>query len=104
MAIEQIDYASGVRVRRSRLAFIALVLIAIAAAGLAIAFIDGTTNTDFIGVGSLPVAAVATLLAIVAIVRKTSRGTLSFVSVGIAVTYWAALAAMVVPKLLASRR
>src|SRR5882672_2912300 len=58
MAVQQIDYASGVGAGRSRFALITLVLMAIAAAGLAVAFLDGTNNTNIIGMGSLPVAAV----------------------------------------------
>jgi len=90
MAVEQIDYASRVGVGRSRFALITLVLMSIAAAGLAVAFLDGTNNTNIIGMGSLPIAAVATVLAIVAVCRRVSRGTLAWVSVAIAVSYWAA--------------
>ena len=77
---------------------------AVCALLLSVAIADGTTSTDWIGFLSIPVTFVGTVLAVVAVARRSSRGRLSILAIGISLAYWAILAALILPKILASGR
>lgn len=76
----------------------ALAFTAAAAALLAFAVLEGSSDSDVIGLASLPIAAVGTILTLSAIVRRSSRSVLAILSGGIALAYWGSVVAMIVPK------
>src|SRR5262245_40608540 len=96
-----LEYETNSGTRRSHLALIALSFTAAAGACLALAYL---VNSDAIGFLSLPIALIGTILTLVAFFRKASFSILAAISFGVAAVYWTAIAAMIVPKLLAMQR
>jgi len=104
MANQALNYAPATQGhRRSILATIALVCCATAGALILVGFIDGTSDTEFLGFLSFPMAVVGTLLGVVAIMRSRSRTRQSRIAVIISLAYWVFVACIAVPKLLAMR-